>query len=198
MAVLILVAIRQPEHSRRCRWPVPNGSIGAAHATTATRASQALPARIVQGRLLQKTRRPVDGFLPSRATSCSAHACHDVTASQARLHAGGEAAIPSRSSQPRVDWGVSLRCPLLPQCPSGNGIVPAGEHLGGVPDWWWRWISWVRGACPSGQDPTRPAVCPAAEQDLIRDRLVIWKLGGRACPSACFGVSKTTTGDGMI
>lgn len=197
MAVLVLLAIRKPGHPRRCRWLVPNGSIGAAHATTATHASQALPARIVQGRLLQKTRRPVDGFLPSRATSCSAHAGHDVTASQARLHAGGEAAIPSRSSQPRVGWGVSLRWPLLPQYPSGSGIVPAGEHLGEVPDWWRRWISWVRGACPSGQNPTRLAVCPAAEQDLIRDRLVIWKLGVVLSKRLFWGF-KTTTGDGMI
>lgn len=53
---------------------------------------------------------------------------------------------------------------------SGNSIVPAGEHLREVPDWWcrwWCWISWVRCACPSGQNSTILAVSVVAEQDLI-------------------------------
>lgn len=108
-------------HSRRCRWLVPNGSIEAVHATMAP------SARIVQGRVLQKTWRPVDGFLPSRTTSCTAHAGYDVTASQARLHVGGEAAIPLRSSQPCCRLGrLPPRAPFA-SVPSGDGIVAAGE-----------------------------------------------------------------------
>lgn len=58
-----------------------------------------------------------------------------MTASQARLHVGGEAAIPLRSSQPSVDWGVSLRGPLLPQYPAAT----ASSLL----------VS-IRGMCPTG------------------------------------------------
>lgn len=51
-----------PIHSGPCRWLLPNPSIEAAHAMMAADVSQVQSACIVQGRVLQRTCRPVDGF----------------------------------------------------------------------------------------------------------------------------------------
>lgn len=90
------------------------GSVAVTQAATDVSQAPLPSTHIVQSRVLQKS---VDGFLPSRTMSCTAHAGYDVTASQARLHVDGEAAIPLRSSQPCVDWGVCLRGSLLRQYP---------------------------------------------------------------------------------
>lgn len=122
-----------------------------------------------------------------------------MTASQARLHVGGEAAIPFRSSQPCVDWGVSLRRPLSPQYPA-----PTAPSL---------WVS-IWGLCPTGgaggylgfAAHARQAriqrslpcvrVCIVAGQDLISGSVISHKLGNLS--KRLFWGFKTTTGDGMI
>lgn len=134
-----------------------------------------------------------DGFLPSRTMSCTTHAGYDVTASQARLHVDGEAAIPLRSPRPCRLGGLPPK-PSFTSFSSCNGINPAGEYVGELPDWWW-WISWAYRAYSSGQKSTIFTVFVVAEQDLIRGRLS--RKPGPLSKRLVWGF-KTTTGDGMI
>lgn len=137
---------------------------------------------------------PLDGFLPSCTTSCTAHADYDVTASQARLHVGGEAAIPLRSSQPCVNWGVSLRGPFLPQYSAATASSLRVSIWWMCPTSWFRWASPVR---PGSNDRSLPRLLSLGKiLSVAESSAGSWGIFPVA--RHLFWGFKTTTGDGMI